>query len=96
MHQEQSTPVGTDGGRDKTVGCLPCRTNAHGRQHSTALGSPASCGPPVHTWIESAVVSCEGPPTDNADSKHSSSTTASARRSSFCVGARTRGGGVEE
>jgi hypothetical protein len=70
----------------------------------TALRStcPLPCpAPTVHrtpfflppTWIESALVSCEGPPTASADSKHSSSTTASARKSSFCLLAGTGGAG---
>lgn len=39
-------------------------------------------GPP--TWIDSALVSWEGPLNASADRMHSSSTTASARRSSRC------------
>ena len=45
-----------------------------------AGGSCQAC----RTWIDSALVSCEGPLRARADKMHSSSTTASARKSSLC------------
>lgn len=62
------------GSQAQEAGCMP----------RSARAVPAPLEPPRLAWMESALVSWLGPLRARADSMHSSSTTASARRSSLC------------
>ena len=78
----------TGGSRQTGWALLASRRGTRSHPTWQNLGPATTClmPRPPSTWSDSALVSWEGPLSASADTMHSSSTTASARRSSRCTG----------